>query len=308
MKIRTRGREENTFLPAESNDALAMYVREIGRKPLLEAADEVRLARQMEAGQAELRKPASIRNGRIVEAGKQAYNQFVEANLRLVVAQVRDYVNYNDCTLHFLDLCQEGNIGLLRAAEKFDWRKGYKFSTFAIWWIRQAIGRAHHEQSRLVRVPVHLSEKLCKVNRAIAHLSESGESPSPEAIAAHLELPVETVLDVQAHDWRSVSFQKPLNHAEDQTLGSLLEDPEDLADQVARSLRNERVRVVLHEVLTARERQVIQLRFGLLDDRERTLEECGKALKVTRERIRQIEVKALKKLRAALGQEREAVA
>jgi len=308
MVIPTRAREVNTFLSADANDALSMYLREIGRKPLLSAEDEVRLAQTIEAGQAERVKAATTRNVRIVDAGEQAYTQFVEANLRLVVAQVKDYVNYNDTTLSFLDLCQEGNIGLLRAVEKFNWRRGFKFSTFAIWWIRQSIGRAHHEQSRLVRVPVHVSEKLGRINRAIAHLLEDEVSPTAEAIAAYLELSVETVLDVMAHDYRSVSLEKPLNNAVDQSLGSLLEDPDDLADRVTRSLRSERVRAVLNEVLTLRERQVITLRFGLLDDCERTLEECGKALKVTRERIRQIEVKALKKLRVAFSLEREAVA
>jgi RNA polymerase primary sigma factor len=308
---RRREAEAGSFVPEGSNDSLSIYLREIGRYPLLSAEDEVRLAQVIEAGRAETAKPVASRKSAVIAAGEQAHERFVHANLRLVVSQVKAYVSYNDTSLGFLDLIQEGNLGLLRALEKFDWRRGYKFSTSAIWWVRQTISRANHEQSRLVRIPVHMSEKLHSINRAIARIVEHGEEPTPEAIATEVKLPVETVEDVLAHDYRSVSLEKPLTNSKNEhTIGDLLEDPqpEDLTDQVSRILKAERVHAVIREVLTPRERQVIALRYGLLDDRAQTLEEVGKALKVTRERIRQIEVVALRKLRGALSQDREAVA
>ena len=306
MAIHMRPREASTFIPAEGNDALSAYLREISRGPLLSAADEVRLAQQIEAGRTELKKPAASRNVRIVEAGEQAHQRFVEANLRLVVSMVRNYINYNDTTLSFLDLCQEGNLGLLHALKKFDWRKGYKFSTIATWWIRQALGRAHHDQSRLVRLPVHISEKLYRIKRASLRLSEQfGVIPTNEAIADYLKMPLTSVLDVLAHDYRAVSLEKPFENAEEQSLGSLLEEqqPQDVSDQVAQNLLAERVRSAIDGAgLTVRERQVIELRYGLCDDRERSLEEVAHAIQpsVTRERIRQIEARAFEKLRPLL--------
>ncbi|MEO9027608.1 MAG: sigma-70 family RNA polymerase sigma factor [Ktedonobacteraceae bacterium] len=291
---------------AEDNNALSVYLHEIGHVPLLSAKDEVRLAQQIEAGRAELRKPVATRQVQVVEAGEQATIQFVEANLRLVISQVRAYVNYVGTTLSFLDLCQEGNIGLLRALEKYDWRKGYKFSTFATWWIRQALGRAHHDQSRLVRIPVYMSEKLSRIKRANVRLSEQlGIPPTTEQIADHLKLPLATVLDVLAHDYRSVSLEKPLNGAEDQSLGSLLEEqePEDVTEQVSHNVVAEQVREALNQArLTERERQVVELRYGLQDNRDRSLEEVARVLTptITRERVRQIEAKAFSKLRPFL--------
>lgn len=298
-------REALAFLPGGDNDALSMYLREIGQHPLLSAEEEVCLAHQIEAGRAELAKPTG-RDQAVIEQGKRAHHRFVECNLRLVVSQVRAYLNYSETTLTFLDLCQEGNLGLLRAIEKFDHRRGYKFSTFATWWIRQALSRAHHDQSRLVRLPVHMSEKLYRIKRASRQFAEQhGTFPTDEEIAAHCKLPLATVLDVLAHEYRSVSLQKPLSGAEDQSLGSLLEElePEDVADQVAQNLIVECVRSAIEGAgLTVRERQVIELRYGLRGNRERTLEEVAQAIKpsVSRERVRQIEVNAFKKLRPIL--------
>ncbi len=309
MATQLRQREERkelTFIPAEDNDALSVYLREIGRRSLLSAEEEVRLAQQIEAGRAELAKPKAGRDQEVIEAGALAHRKFVESNLRLVVSQVRTYLNYSDTTLSFLDLCQEGNIGLLHALDKFDWRKGYKFSTIATWWIRQALGRAHHDQSRLVRLPVHMSEKLYRIKRATLRFTElHGVPPTTEQIAADLKLSPETVLDVLAHEYRSVSLEKPLNGAEDQSLGSFLEElePEDMTEQVTQNLLAERVRAAIDGAgLTERERQVIELRYGLRDHRERSLEEVAKALtpSVSRERIRQIEARAFEKLRPFL--------
>lgn len=291
-----------TFVPDEEYDALSIYLREINQYPLLTAKEEVDLAQQIEAGHAELAKPTGC-NQTVVDLGVQAHRRFVEANLRLVVSLAQSYLQHSEATLSLLDLCQEGNIGLLRAIEKYDWRKGYKFSTCAIWWIRQAIGRAHHNQSRVVRLPEHVSEKLYRIKRACRLLVERKIDPTPEAIAAHLELPLPTVLDVLAYDYRVVSLEKPLFGAEDQSLGSLL-DAQHLGngeDWIAQHSLAERVHEVLDVAsLTARERQVIELRFGLLDHHSHTLKEASEKLNVTRERIRQIEAKALKKLRFCL--------
>jgi RNA polymerase primary sigma factor len=299
-------RKELTFIPAEDNDALSVYLREIGRRPLLSAEEEVRLAQQIEAGRAELAKPKVGRDQEVIDLGALAHRKFVESNLRLVVSQVRTYLNYSDTTLSFLDLCQEGNIGLLHALDKFDWRKGYKFSTIATWWIRQALGRAHHDQSRLVRLPVHMSEKLHRIKRATQQLADQlGMFPTNEEIATHLKLPLATVLDVLEHDYWAVSLDKPFSDAEDQSLATLLEerDPADLTERVASAQVADRVRAAIERAgLTERERQVIEWRYGLRDQRERTLEEVAKILKpkVTRERIRQIEARAFKKLRPLL--------
>lgn len=303
---RSEKREALTFVPVEENDAASLYLREIGQYPLLSAKEEVCLAQQIEAGRAELAKPKNDRDQAIIDQGVQAHRQFVEANLRLVVSQVRYYRDHSETTLPFMDLCQEGNLGLLHAIEKFDWRRGYKFSTSAIWWIRQALGRAHHDQSHLVRLPVYVSEKLSRIKRASRQLADQhGRLPTHEEIAAHLTLPLATVLDVLAHEYREVSLEKPFSSAEDQSLGSVLEDrvPEDVTDQVAQNLVAERVRKAIDAAdLTVRERQVIELRYGLRDTRERTLEEVAQVLQppVSRERVRQIEFKAFAKLRPLL--------
>src|SRR5258708_7511155 len=257
---RTQPRLSNVSIPEDGNDAIGAYLREIKDIPLLSAEEERTLAQCIEVGRNELEKPTFSRDREIVEAGEAAHQRFVEANLRLVVALARAYKEYVNPVLSLLDLIQEGNIGLIRAVEKFDYRTGNKFSTYATWWIRQALSRAHHKQSRLVRLPDHISEKLYRIRRAIIRLTESlGVPPTDEELAAHLKMPLATVQDILAHDYQSVSLEKPLNNAADQSLGSLLEEqePEDLADQVSRSLRDERVRAVLGEALTLRERQVI---------------------------------------------------
>lgn len=298
-------REALTFVPVEENDAVSVYLREIGHYPLLSAEEEVRLAQQIEVWRAELARPLASRDQAVIELGKRAHRRFVECNLRLVASQVKTYLNYADTTLTFLDLCQEGNLGLLHAIDKFDWRKGYKFSTIATWWIRQALGRAHHDQSRLVRLPVHMSEKLHRIKRASRQLAEQGTVPTQEAIAAYLKMELSTVLDVLEHDYRAISLDKPFSDAEDQSLATLLEerDPADLTEQVASAQVADRVRSAIERAgLSERERQVIEWRYGLRDQRERTLEEVAKILKpsVTRERIRQIEARAFEKLRPLL--------
>ncbi len=306
QRLQPAKRETQTFVPVEENDAVSVYLREIGSYPLLSAEEEACLAQQIEAWRAELVKPLANRDQAVIELGKRAHRRFVECNLRLVASQVKTYLNYTDTPLTFLDLCQEGNLGLLHAIDKFDWRKGYKFSTSATWWIRQALGRAHHDQSRLVRLPVYVSEKLNRIKRASRQLAERhGTVPTQEEIAAYLKLPLATVLDVLAHEYRTVSLDKPFSEAEDQSFATILEerDPTDLTEQVASAQLADRIRTAIDMAgLTPRERQVIELRYGLRDHCDRTLEEVALLLKpsVSRERIRQIEVKAYKKLRPLL--------
>lgn len=260
------------------DDPVRMYLKEIGKVPLLTAEQEVKLAKAMEAGD---------------ESAKQA---LAEANLRLVVSIAKRYVGRG---MLFLDLIQEGNLGLIKAVEKFDYRKGYKFSTYATWWIRQAITRAIADQARTIRIPVHMVEtihKLMRVSRQL--LQELGRDPLPEEIAEKLEMPVEKVREILKISQEPVSLEAPIGEEEDSHLGDFIKDKNVPvpAEAAAFTLLKEQLVEVLG-TLTDREQKVLNLRFGLADGRARTLEEVGKEFNVTRERIRQIEAKALRKLR-----------
>jgi RNA polymerase primary sigma factor len=259
------------------DDPVRMYLKEIGRIDLLTAEEEVELAKGIEAGDEEARR------------------RLAEANLRLVVSIAKRYVGRG---MLFLDLIQEGNLGLIKAVEKFDYRKGYKFSTYATWWIRQAITRAIADQARTIRIPVHMVEtinKLVRINRQL--LQELGRDPTPEEIAAEMDIPPERVREIMKIAQEPVSLETPIGEEEDSHLGDFIEDEDALAPAEAASfiLLKEQLEEVL-ETLTPRERDVLRLRFGLIDGRARTLEEVGQKFNVTRERIRQIEAKALRKL------------
>ena len=259
-------------------DPVRMYLKEIGKVPLLTAEEEIELAKRMEAGDEEAKK------------------KLAEANLRLVVSIAKRYVGRG---MLFLDLIQEGNLGLLKAVEKFDYRKGYKFSTYATWWIRQAITRAIADQARTIRIPVHMVEtinKLIRVSRQL--LQELGREPTSEEIAEEMNMPVERVREILKISQEPVSLETPIGEEEDSHLGDFIQD-ENVpvpADAAASALLREQLQEVLG-TLTEREQKVLRLRFGLDDGRTRTLEEVGKEFNVTRERIRQIEAKALRKLR-----------
>ena len=260
------------------DDPVRMYLKEIGKVPLLTPEQEVDLAQRMEKGD---------------EAAKR---RLIEANLRLVVSIAKKYVGRG---MLFLDLIQEGNLGLIRAVEKFDWRKGYKFSTYATWWIRQAITRALADQARTIRIPVHMVEtinKLIRVSRTL--LQELGREPTAEEIADAMKLPVERVREIMKIAQEPISLETPIGEEEDSHLGDFIEDQDALAPAEAASftMLKEQLEDVLG-TLTPRERKVLKLRFGLDDGRPRTLEEVGREFGVTRERIRQIEAKALRKLR-----------
>jgi len=281
-------------LESSLDDPVRMYLREIGRVPLLTAEEEVRLAQRMERGKAERLKPNPSR--RIVEDGEEAQRRLTEANLRLVVSVAKKYIGRG---MSLLDLIQEGNIGLIRAVEKFDYTKGYKFSTYATWWIRQAITRAIADQARTIRIPVHMVEtinRLIRISRRL--LQDLGREPTSEEIAAQMEISPEKVREIIKVSQEPVSLETPIGEEEDSHLGDFIEDHTALAPAEAAShqLLKEQVEDVL-DSLTERERKVLQLRFGLDDGRSRTLEEVGKEFHVTRERIRQIEAKALRKLR-----------
>jgi RNA polymerase primary sigma factor len=259
-------------------DPVRMYLKEIGKVPLLSAEEEIELAKRMELGDVEAKK------------------RLAEANLRLVVSIAKRYVGRG---MLFLDLIQEGNLGLIKAVEKFDYRKGYKFSTYATWWIRQAITRAIADQARTIRIPVHMVEtinKLIRVSRQL--LQELGREPTPEEIAAEMNMPVERVREILKISQEPVSLETPIGEEEDSHLGDFIQDDNVPvpADAAAFTLLKEQLQEVL-ETLTEREQKVLTLRFGLEDGRARTLEEVGKEFNVTRERIRQIEAKALRKLR-----------
>ena len=259
-------------------DPVRMYLKEIGKVPLLSVDEEVELAKKMETGDLDARK------------------RLAEANLRLVVSIAKRYVGRG---MLFLDLIQEGNLGLIKAVEKFDYRKGYKFSTYATWWIRQAITRAIADQARTIRIPVHMVEtinKLIRVQRQL--LQELGREPYPEEIAKEMNLPVDRVREIQKISQEPVSLETPIGEEEDSHLGDFIQDDNVPvpAEAAAFTLLKEQLSEVLG-TLTDRERKVLELRFGLDDGRARTLEEVGKEFNVTRERIRQIEAKALRKLR-----------
>jgi RNA polymerase primary sigma factor len=277
------------------DDPVRMYLKEIGRVPLLSMEQEKSLAMRIEAGELELQKNGTA-DGRLVTDGEEAKRQLTEANLRLVVSIAKKYVGRG---MLFLDLIQEGNLGLIRAVEKFDYRKGYKFSTYATWWIRQAITRALADQARTIRIPVHMVEtinRLIKVSRQL--LQELGREPSVEEIAEAMALTPEKVREVMKISQEPISLETPIGEEEDSHLGDFIEDQEAVAPAEAASvmLLKEKMADVLQN-LTERERKVLVLRFGLEDGHQRTLEEVGQEFGVTRERIRQIEAKALRKLR-----------
>ncbi len=259
-------------------DPIRMYLKEIGKIPLLSTDEEIELAKRMENGDEEARK------------------RLAEANLRLVVSIAKRYVGRG---MQFLDLIQEGNLGLIKAVEKFDYRKGYKFSTYATWWIRQAITRAIADQARTIRIPVHMVETINRLIRASRQMvQELGREPTPEELARKLDMPVERVREIKKISQDPVSLETPIGEEEDSHLGDFIQDDNVMvpADQDAFTLLHEQLMESL-ETLSEREQQVLRLRFGLDDGRPRTLEEVGRVFHVTRERIRQIEAKALRKLR-----------
>ncbi len=298
--VETKGEvEESEPDPIPDNmsldDPVRMYLKEIGRVPLLSMDDEKRLAMAIEAGDEEKKKNGSA-DSAIVTHGLDAKRQLTEANLRLVVSIAKKYVGRG---MLFLDLIQEGNQGLIRAVEKFDYRKGYKFSTYATWWIRQAITRALADQARTIRIPVHMVETInrqTKVSRQL--LQELGREPTVDEIAAAMGLTPEKVREVMKISQEPISLETPIGEEEDSHLGDFIEDQEAIAPAEAASvmLLKEKMADVLQN-LTERERKVLVLRFGLEDGHQRTLEEVGQEFGVTRERIRQIEAKALRKLR-----------
>ncbi len=277
------------------DDPVRMYLKEIGRVPLLSMEQEKTLAMRIEAGELESGRDGTA-DWKVVDGGEEAKRQLTEANLRLVVSIAKKYVGRG---MLFLDLIQEGNLGLIRAVEKFDYRKGYKFSTYATWWIRQAITRALADQARTIRIPVHMVEtinRLIKVSRQL--LQELGREPSVEEIAEAMALTPEKVREVMKISQEPISLETPIGEEEDSHLGDFIEDQEAVAPAEAASvmLLKEKMQDVLQN-LTERERKVLVLRFGLEDGHQRTLEEVGQEFGVTRERIRQIEAKALRKLR-----------
>lgn len=269
---------ESTMLKSNIDDPVRMYLKEIGKIPLLTAEEEIELSKKM------------------LEGDEVAKMHIVEANLRLVVAIAKRYVGRG---MLFLDLIQEGNLGLIKAVEKFDYKKGFKFSTYATWWIRQSITRSIADQARTIRIPVHMVEtinKLIRYNRQL--VQELGRDPKPEEIAKHMDMPEEKIMEIMKIAQEPVSLETPIGEEEDSHLGDFIPDDDALApsEAAAYSLLKEQLDDVL-ETLTDREKKVLKLRFGLEDGRARTLEEVGKEFDVTRERIRQIEAKALRKLR-----------
>ena len=299
-------REVDQALKAPTNDPVRMYLKEIGRVALLNAQEEVELAKRIDAG---------LQSASVLQAlpdklnaperrglewreydGRRAKQHLVEANLRLVVSIAKRYVGRG---MAFLDLIQEGNLGLIRAVEKFDYTKGFKFSTYATWWIRQAITRAIADQARTIRIPVHMVEtinKLARIQRQL--LQDHGREPTAEEIAFQMEMPPEKVREIQKISMEPVSLETPIGEEEDSNLGDFIEDAEAVVPLERASFRllQEQLNTVLY-TLSQREKEVIEMRFGLRDGQPRTLEDVGKRFGVTRERIRQIESKTLSKLR-----------
>ena len=304
-----RKRNEAANVTMLTGDPVRMYLKEIGKVPLLSAAEEIDLAMKIEAGVAaaaeldkaeeegrELERREKRRLGRVEQVGIDAKQQLIEANLRLVVSIAKRYVGRG---MLFLDLIQEGNLGLIRAVEKFDYTKGFKFSTYATWWIRQAITRAIADQARTIRIPVHMVEtinKLVRVQRQL--LQDLGRDPTPEEIGAEMDMSADRVREIQKISQEPVSLETPIGEEEDSQLGDFIEDSnaEVPPDAASFSMLQEQLAQVL-DSLADRERKVIELRFGLVDGHPRTLEEVGREFGVTRERIRQIESKTLAKLR-----------
>ena len=276
---KTAEESENSFTERiNAEDPVRMYLKEIGRIPLLSSEEEIELAKRMEEGDEEAKKKLS------------------EANLRLTVSIAK---RYSGRGMQFLDLIQEGNLGLIKAVEKFDYRKGYKFSTYATWWIRQSITRAIADQARTIRIPVHMVETMNRVNRTSRRLlQEYGREPTPEEIAEAMNLPVERVLEISKISQEPVSLETPIGEEEDSHLGDFIQDEHIPvpADEAAHTLLREQLEKVM-DTLSEREQKVLALRFGLEDGKPHTLEEVGREFQVTRERIRQIEAKALRKLR-----------
>lgn len=276
---KTAEESENSFTErGNAEDHVRMYLKEIGRIPLLSSEEEIELAKRMEEGDEEAKKKLS------------------EANLRLTVSIAK---RYSGRGMQFLDLIQEGNLGLIKAVEKFDYRKGYKFSTYATWWIRQSITRAIADQARTIRIPVHMVETMNRVNRTSRRLlQEYGREPTPEEIAEAMNLPVERVLEISKISQEPVSLETPIGEEEDSHLGDFIQDEHIPvpADEAAHTLLREQLEKVM-DTLSEREQKVLALRFGLEDGKPHTLEEVGREFQVTRERIRQIEAKALRKLR-----------
>lgn len=276
---KTAEESENSFTErGNAEDPVRMYLKEIGRIPLLSSEEEIELAKRMEEGD------------------EEAKNKLSEANLRLTVSIAK---RYSGRGMQFLDLIQEGNLGLIKAVEKFDYRKGYKFSTYATWWIRQSITRAIADQARTIRIPVHMVETMNRVNRTSRRLlQEYGREPTPEEIAEAMNLPVERVLEISKISQEPVSLETPIGEEEDSHLGDFIQDEHIPvpADEAAHTLLREQLEKVM-DTLSEREQKVLALRFGLEDGKPHTLEEVGREFQVTRERIRQIEAKALRKLR-----------
>ena len=269
---------ETTYEGINVDDPVRMYLREIGKIPLLTFDQELDLAK------------------RILEGDEEAKKQLAESNLRLVVSIAKKYVGRG---MLFLDLIQEGNMGLIKAVEKFDYTKGFKFSTYATWWIRQAITRAIADQARTIRIPVHMVETINKLIRTSRHLLQQlGREPTPEEIAVEMEIPVEKVMEIQKIAQDPVSLETPIGEEDDSHLGDFIQDEDspEPHDSAAYTLLKEQLEEVMN-TLTPREAKVLKLRFGLEDGKARTLEEVGREFQVTRERIRQIEAKALRKLR-----------
>ena len=268
----------NNFEGVNVDDPVRMYLREIGKIPLLTYEEEIDLAK------------------RILDGDEEAKKKLAESNLRLVVSIAKKYVGRG---MLFLDLIQEGNMGLIKAVEKFDYTKGFKFSTYATWWIRQAITRAIADQARTIRIPVHMVETINKLIRTSRHLLQQfGREPTPEEIAQEMEIPVEKVMEIQKIAQDPVSLETPIGEEDDSHLGDFIQDDDSPAphDSAAYTLLKEQLEEVMN-TLTPREAKVLKLRFGLEDGKARTLEEVGREFEVTRERIRQIEAKALRKLR-----------